>query len=73
MIDLLKIKFKDGSEVAKFLKATTGKSLAEAGKSKSFAIGVSLNHKNIFNTQQWPKDCNILGKCLMEIRNELNR
>ena len=61
------------SEVAKFLKATTGKSLAEVGKSKSFAIGVSLNHKNIFNTRQWPKDCNILGKCLMEIRNELNR
>ena len=73
MLDLLRIKFKDGSEVAKFLKATTGKSLAEAGKSKSFAIGVSLNHKNIFNTRQWPKDCNILGKCLMEIRNELNR
>ena len=34
MLDLLRIKFKDGSEVAKFLKATTGKSLAEAGKSK---------------------------------------
>ena len=38
MLDLLRIKFKDGSEVAKFLKATTGKSLAEAGKSKSFAL-----------------------------------
>ena len=73
MLDLLREKFNPGSEMAKFLKNTHGKSLAEAGKSKSFAIGLSINHKNIFNTHQWPKDCNILGKCLMEIRAELNQ
>ena len=73
MIDLLREKFKPGSKVANFLKDTTGKSLAEAGTSKSFAIGMSLHHKNIFNTNQWPKDCNILGRCLMEVRNELNQ
>ena len=73
MLDLLREKFNPGSEMAKFLKNTHGKSLAEAGKSKSFAIGLSINHKNIFNTHQWPKDCNILGKCLLEIRAELNQ
>ena len=73
MLELLRIKFKAGSRMADFLKATTGKSLAEAGRSKSFAIGMSLHHKNIFNTRQWPKNSNILGKCLMEVRDELNK
>ena len=73
MLDLLRIKLNAGSGMADFLKATTGKSLAKAGRSKSFAIGMSLHHKNIFNTRQWPKNSNILGKCLMEVRDELNK
>ena len=73
MLELLRIKFKASSRMADFLKATTGKSLAEAGRSKLFAIRMSLHHKNIFNTHQWPKHSNILGKCLMEARDELNK
>ena len=72
MLELLRIKFQAGSEMNKFLKNTSGKSLAEAGKSRSFAIGMPLNSKNIFDTSKWPKNCNMLGKCLMEVRTELN-
>ena len=71
MLDLLRLKFATGSEMAKELLATSGKSLAEAGKSKSFSIGLSLNNKNLFDTKKWPKNCNILGRCLMEVRREL--
>ena len=67
MIDLLREMFKPGSKVANFFKDTTGKSLADAGTSKSFAIGMSLHHKNIFNTKQWPKDINILDMCPIEL------
>ena len=72
MLELLRIKFQAGSEMNKFLKNTSGKSLAEAGKSRSFAIGMPLNSKNIFDTSKWPKNCNMLVKCLMEVRTELN-
>ena len=48
-MSLLRIKFADGTEMANSLKSTIGRSLAVAGRSKSFAIGISLNHKNIFD------------------------
>ena len=71
MLDLLRIKFAKGSEMAKVLLSTSGKSIAEAGKGGSFTIGLTLNSKNLFDTSKWPKNCNILGKCLMEVRGEL--
>ena len=71
MEDLIRIKFSPGSESATRLKATAGKSLAEAGKSQSFGIGLSLHHPNVFDTRKWSKNGNILGKTLMKIRDEL--
>ena len=73
MLELLGIKISTGSKMAKLLQDTSGKSLATAGRSKSFGIGMSLWYKNIFDTSKWPKNCNILGKCLMEVRRELNQ
>ena len=72
METLLRIKFADGSEMAHSLKSTTGKHLAEAGRSTTFAIGMSLNHKHILDRSKWPANCNLLGKCLMSIRDDLN-
>ena len=69
MQDLLKIKFAQRSQLGDKLAATDGKSLAEAGQSDSFAIGMPLNHRDIFDTTKWKK--NLLGKMLMNIRQEL--
>ena len=71
MKDILRVKFQEGSDLAGQLLNTSGKSLAEAGMSKTFAIGMSLNSKNIFDTSKWPKNSNALGRCLMAIRTEL--
>ena len=71
MKDILRVKFQEGSDLAGQLLNTSGKSLAYAGMSKTFAIGMSLNSKNIFDTSKWPKNSNVLGKCLMAIRTEL--
>ena len=71
LMSLLRIKFADGTEMANSLKSTIGRSLAEAGRSKSFAIGISLNHNYIFDISKWSPNCNLHGKCLMEIRDEL--
>ena len=69
MEDLIRIKFNPGSELATRL--TAGKSLAEAGKSQSFGIGLSLHHSNVFDTSKWSKNGNILGKTLKKLRDEL--
>ena len=75
--ELLRIKFTPDSELARRLMATTGKSLAEAGKSKTFAIGLPLYQCTLganqqFDTSKWSMNGNILGTGLMKIRNELN-
>lgn len=72
MLELLRCKFRGGSELAGLLQKTTGKSLAEAGRSKSFAIGLSINDKNIFDQSKWAEGGNLLGRSLMQIRDELN-
>ena len=62
MKDILRVKFREGSDLAGKLLNTSGKFLAEAGKSNTFAIGMSLNNKNIFDINKWPKNSNVLGK-----------
>ena len=44
-------------------------SLAEAGKSDSYSIGMTLYDKELFNTEKWTK--NVLGQLLMKVRDEL--
>ena len=39
------------------------------GQSQTFATGLSLSHKDNFDTQKWKK--NALGKLLMKVRQEL--
>ena len=75
--ELLRIKFTPDSELARRLMSTTGKSRAEAGKSKTFAIGLrlyqcTLSANQQFDTSKWSMNGNILGTGLMKIRNELN-
>ena len=69
MLELLRIKFAPGSELALRLTSTAGKSLAEAGRSVVYSIGVPINNRDIFNTRKWTK--NLLGKMLMNVRQEL--
>ena len=69
MLQLLRIKFAQGSDLAQKLLATSGKSLEEAGKSDSYSIGMTLHDKELFNTAKWTK--NVLGQLLMKVREEL--
>ena len=66
---LLKTKFSPGSDMANKLAATASKSLAEAGQSVVYSVGMSLNNKDLFDTTKWTK--NVLGKLLMKVREEL--
>ena len=70
MTDLLREKFAPDSDLAAQLVMTNGKKLAEAGISKSFAIGLQLSHPQIFNKKAWTGE-NLLGESLMKVRAEL--
>ena len=72
MEDLHRFKFSPGSDLGKRLKATTGKSLAEAGRSHSFAIELFLSNANDFDTSEWSQNGKIPEKSLLKIRNEFN-
>ena len=69
MLQLLRIKFAPGTELALKLTSTTGKLLAEAGRSVVYSIGMPISNKDIFNKRKWTK--NLLGKMLMQVRQEL--
>ena len=69
MTNLLKQKFAPGTPLAEKLKATAGKTLAEAGLSDTYSIGLQLHSKDVFDSTKWKQ--NLLGKILMKIRDEL--
>ena len=65
-----KEKFMQNNRARQFLKDTGDTILVEASTDKIWGIGVSLNDKNLPDQAKWAGD-NLLGKVLMEIRNEL--
>ena len=69
MLELLRSKFAPNSDIANKLVTTSGKSLAEAGQSDTYSIGMFISHKDVFKTDKWAK--NLLGKLLMKVRQEL--
>ena len=72
LLELLRIKFEDGTDLGNQLKLTTGKSLAEAGRSRSFATGLTLNHHHALDRTKWATNGNLLGRSLMTVRDKLN-
>jgi hypothetical protein len=67
----LRAKFSQNQHCLSFLKATGDKVIGEANPNdKFFGIGLGLKHKNAWDKSNWAN--NLLGKCLMEVRAELN-
>ena len=69
MLELLRIKFKAGSSMAKDLQATGNKQLAESGRDTFFSCGLSLVHPDVLDPSKWKS--NMLGRLQMKIRSEL--
>ena len=69
ILEISRIKFAPNTDLAAKLTATAQKTIAEAGQSTTYSIGMSLNHKDLFKTEKWSK--NVLGKLLLKVREEL--
>ena len=70
MLQLVKAKFAQNPDLAAHLRATGTKTIAESGKHKFFANGISITHKNILDMKQWTAQSK-LGDILMNVRREL--
>lgn len=69
---VIRAKFKQNPVLATFLKDTQQRQIGEASRDKFWGIGFPLEHKDVLNTTLWPTEGNLLGKTLMNIRQELS-
>ena len=67
----LRAKFSQNDNCKKFLKNTDSRLIGEATKDKQFGVGMDLRNNQLLNTNKWPPQGNLMGKCLMTVRAEL--
>ena len=71
MLELTKRKFSQNPTLATELLATGTKKIAESGKHRFFAVGLSITHKDVLSEGVWTGESK-LGAILMVVRDELN-
>lgn len=66
----LRAKFSQNESLRDYLCSTSPLVLGEASKNPVWGIGMDLNDEEVLNQSKWKKGGNLLGRCLMEIREE---
>lgn len=69
----LKAKFSQNDRLLSFLRNTKNLQIGEASKNPRWGIGLTLNDAHVLDTEKWDPAGNLLGRCLMRIRDELCR
>lgn len=73
MVEALKAKFGQNSTLKEFLISTTNCVLVEASVTDNiWGIGMGENNPDVANAAKW-KGKNMLGKALMEVRDQIER
>lgn len=67
----LRAKFSQNPHLLVFLRETGQLQLGEASPNERWGIGMDLNDPNVLDTTKWNPTGNLLGRCLMKIREEL--
>lgn len=67
----IRAKFNQNPNLASYLCKTAGLQLGEASKNPCWGIGMTLEDQHTTNVQKWHPEGNLLGKILMQIRDEL--
>lgn len=68
----LRAKFSQNAHLLKFLVDTQDLLIGEASTDPRWGIGLDLSNPDVLDTSKWNSEGNLLGKCLMKIRNELS-
>ena len=64
-------KFRQNNELKNILIQTRDKNIVECSYDKTWGSGIHLNNVNALNKETWVGN-NLLGKTLMDIRNDIN-
>lgn len=67
----LRAKFGQNPQLQDYLVSTQGLILGEASKNATWGIGMDLSDPEILDQSKWSTSGNLLGKSLMNVRNEL--
>lgn len=73
LLEGLRAKFKQNSNLQSFLLNTGGLQLGEASMDARWGIGMTLEDPEVLNSTKWNPDGNLLGRTLMLIREELKQ
>ncbi len=68
---VLTLKFEQNKDMLKVLLGTGEKTLAQLGDGNFWGIGMRLHQKGVTDETKWPGK-NIMGKCLMKVREKLS-
>lgn len=72
-IEGLRAKFVQNDHLYEYLRDTQDQQLGEASKNPCWGVGMTLEDKDILDTNKWTESGNLLGKLLMRIREELRQ
>lgn len=67
----LRAKFLQNSHLMSFLRETKPLLIGEASRNERWGVGMDLDNPELLDTTKWNPAGNLLGKCLMSIRDEL--
>lgn len=67
----LRAKFSQNEHLLTFLKNTQSLQIGEASKDTRWGIGLDLNDPDVLDVSRWNSTGNLLGRCLMRVRDEL--
>lgn len=71
LLTALRAKFRQNTNLKKFLCDTLPKKIGEASVNTTWGIGMQLTHDDVLDTTKWNENGNRLGKALEVIRDEL--
>lgn len=71
-MEALRAKFKQNKRLQSYLLGTGNLQLGEASRNKCWGVGLNLEDPNILDTTKWNDSGNLLGKMLMNVRQELH-
>lgn len=69
----IKAKFSQNKLLSTYLLKTGGLQLGEASKNPCWEIGMTLEDQHAMDTGKWNQEGNLLGKILMQVREELKQ
>lgn len=73
LLEGLRAKFKQNPTLRSFLLDTGGLQLGEASTDTRWGIGMTLDDPEVLNLTKWNPEGNLLGRTLMQIREELKQ